>query len=50
VAKKGENSEKWHQSFGGGLWLNGLNVTRQNHLLKKFNEEARIAFGLGFGF
>ena len=22
----GETSNKWHQSVGGGFWLNGLNV------------------------
>ena len=51
VWQKGENSEKWHQSFGGGLWLNGLNViTARITYFKNSNEEARIAFGLGFGF
>jgi outer membrane protein assembly factor BamA len=48
---KGENSEKWHQSFGGGLWLNGLNaLTARLTYFKSASEEARIAFGLGFGF
>ncbi|MFV8369270.1 metallophosphoesterase [Flavobacterium sp. LB2R40] len=48
---KGENSEKWHQSFGGGLWLNGLNaLTARLTYFKSAGEEARIAFGLGFGF
>lgn len=47
----GENSDKWHQSFGGGLWLNGLNViTARITYFKSVDEEARIAFGLGFGF
>ena len=47
----GENSDKWHQSFGGGLWLNGLNViTAKITYFKSADEEARIAFGLGFGF
>jgi hypothetical protein len=47
----GENSEKWHQSIGGGLWLNGLNViTARITYFKSAHEEARIAFGLGFGF
>ncbi|KIA85577.1 metallophosphoesterase [Flavobacterium sp. AED] len=47
----GENSDKWHQSFGGGLWLNGLNViTARITYFKSADEEARIAFGLGFGF
>ncbi|MBG6187356.1 metallophosphoesterase [Flavobacterium sp. CAN_S2] len=48
---KGESSEKWHQSFGGGLWLNGLNaLTARLTYFKSVGEEARIAFGLGFGF
>ena len=48
---KGENSEKWHQSVGGGLWLNGLNaLTARLTYFKSIGEEARIAFGLGFGF
>jgi hypothetical protein len=48
---KGENSEKWHQSFGGGLWLNSLNaLTARIAYFKSADEEARITFGLGFGF
>lgn len=51
VWQKGESSDKWHQSFGGGLWLNGLNVlTARLTYFKSAGEEARIAFGLGFGF
>jgi hypothetical protein len=51
VWTNGENSDKWHQSFGGGLWLNGLNViTARITYFKSADEEARIAFGLGFGF
>jgi predicted phosphodiesterase len=51
VWQKGENSDKWHQSFGGGLWLNGLNVlTARLTYFKSAGEEARVAFGLGFGF
>ncbi len=48
---KGENSEKWNQSIGGGIWLNGLNaLTARITYFKSASEEARIAFGLGFGF
>ncbi len=51
VWQRGENSDKWHQSFGGGLWLSGLNLlTARITYFKNTNEEARIAFGLGFGF
>jgi hypothetical protein len=47
----GETSTKWHQSVGGGLWLNGLNViTARITYFKSMDEEARVAFGLGFGF
>lgn len=47
----GDTSNKWHQSLGGGLWLNGLNViTARITYFKSRDEEARIAFGLGFGF
>lgn len=48
---KGENSDKWHQSFGGGLWLSSLNaLTARIAYFKSADEEARITFGLGFGF
>lgn len=51
VWQKGEVSEKWHQSVGGGLWINGLNVvTGRITYFKSVGEEARIDFGLGFGF
>ncbi len=47
----GEKSGKWHQSFGGGIWLNGLNViTARITCFKSVDDNARIAFGLGFGF
>jgi hemolysin activation/secretion protein len=47
----GDDSNKWHQSIGGGFWLNGLNViTAKITYFKSVDEEARIAFSLGFGF
>ena len=48
----GETSNKWHQSVGGGLWLNGLNVitARLTYFKGTADDQARIAFGLGFGF
>jgi len=47
-----ENSEKWNQSVGGGLWLNGLNsLTARITFFKSFGDDPpRVAFGLGFGF
>lgn len=51
VWANGDTSNKWHQSLGGGLWLNGLNlITARITYFKSMDEEARIAFGLGFGF
>lgn len=48
----GETSNKWHQATGGGLWLNGLNVitARLTYFKANADDEARITFGLGFGF
>ena len=47
----GENSQKWHQSVGGGLWINGLNVvTGRLTYFKSVDDRARITFGLGYGF
>lgn len=47
----GENSNTWHKSYGGGLWLNGLGiVTARLTYFKSEIDKARIAFGLGFGF
>jgi hypothetical protein len=47
----GESSDTWHKSYGGGLWLNGLGVvTARLTYFKSEIDNARIAFGLGFGF
>jgi outer membrane protein assembly factor BamA len=47
----GESSNTWHKSYGGGLWLNGLGiVTARLTYFKSEIDNARIAFGLGFGF
>ncbi|WP_418263454.1 metallophosphoesterase [Flavobacterium faecale] len=47
----GENSSKWHQAVGGGLWLNEINtLTARLTYFKSKEEEGRISFGLGFGF
>jgi hypothetical protein len=51
VWQKGENSDQWHQSLGAGMWLNCLNVLAARiTYFKSPDEEARISFGLGFGF
>ena len=51
VWKTGEISNQWHKSYGGGLWLNGLNVVtaRLTYFVSQ-EDKPRIAFGLGFGF
>ena len=47
----GEDSNAWHRSYGGGLWLNGVGaVTARLTYFKSEIDDARIAFGLGFGF
>ncbi|SEA45739.1 Calcineurin-like phosphoesterase [Flavobacterium gillisiae] len=47
----GETSNKWHQSMGGGIWLNGLNsITTRLTYFKSADDEGRITFGLGLGF
>ncbi len=45
-----EESNKWHNSYGGGFFVNGADLISVN--LGVFNsvEGIRIAFGLGFGF
>ena len=48
---EGEESKQWHQSFGGGLWLNGLGViTARLAYFKSLDDKGRLSFGLGFGF
>jgi hypothetical protein len=46
----GETSNKWHQSVGGGLWLNGINTITARLTFFNGSDGNRIAFGLGFGF
>lgn len=46
----GEQSNRWHQSVGGGLWLNGLDLVTARLTFFNSQDGNRIAFGLGFGF
>lgn len=43
-------SKVWHNSFGGGIWINGTGDLNAN--LSAFNskEGTRVSFGLGFDF
>ena len=46
----GEDSSLWHQSVGGGIWLNGLDLVTARVTFFNSQDGNRIAFGLGFGF
>jgi predicted nuclease with TOPRIM domain len=47
----GENSKKWHQDYGGGLWLNAINtVTARITYFKSPDESGRIIFGAAYSF
>lgn len=46
----GEDSNKWHQSVGGGIWLNGMDLITARLTFFNSQDGNRIAFGLGFGF
>ncbi|WGF92234.1 metallophosphoesterase [Aequorivita marisscotiae] len=43
-------SEKWHNSRGGGLWINGSGGLNANLSLFNSTEGSRLTFGLGFDF
>lgn len=45
-----EDSEKWHNSFGLGFWLNGAGGLNANFSAFNSKEGTRIVFGLGFDF
>jgi len=44
-----ENSKKWHNSYGGGLWLKVAELATVNLGVFSSVEDTRISFGLGFG-
>ncbi|WP_017495220.1 metallophosphoesterase [Flavobacterium sp. WG21] len=47
----GENSRKWHQDYGGGLWLNAINVlTARITYFKSPDETGRVIFGAAYSF
>ncbi len=45
-----ENSKKWHNSVGGGLWINGQGGLGVNFSAFSSKEEMRYSFGVGFTF
>ncbi|MGV0830676.1 metallophosphoesterase [Empedobacter brevis] len=46
----GEDSDKWHSSMGGGLWINGAQSVTATVSYFKGEDPGRIVFGLNFGF
>ncbi len=44
------NSEKWHNSYGGGFWLNSRGGFTLTSSLFHTTEDTRFVFGLNFGF
>lgn len=50
VWQKNETSTVWHNSYGGGLWLNGSGGFNGNFSWFSSKEGSRIVFGLGFDF
>ena len=49
VWMKNENSNKWHNSYGGGLWLKIAEIVTANVGVFNSTEDTRVSFGLGFG-
>ena len=47
---KGENSNKWNNSYGGGFFLNGIELMTANLGVFNSSDGIRVAFKLGFGF
>ena len=47
----GENSKRWHNDFGGGIWLNGINlITARVSYFKSPDEAGRVVLGAAYSF
>lgn len=46
----GDVSDKWHNSYGGGFFVNGAGLISANMGLFNSADGMRFAFGVGFGF
>ena len=47
----GQDSKKWHQDYGGGLWLNAINViTARISYFQSPDEVGRVIFGAAYSF
>ncbi len=49
-AEEIEDSDKWHNTYGGGLFLNAAKVMTGRLTYFQSEDGGRLAFGLGFGF
>ncbi len=45
-----EDSDKWHNSYGGGFFVDGVGIISANFGLFSSDDGLRFAFGIGFGF
>ena len=45
-----DTSEKWHNTFGGGIWINGVNLVTARVSYFYSTDGGRVVAGLGFGF
>ncbi|WP_350286348.1 metallophosphoesterase [uncultured Croceitalea sp.] len=45
-----EDSDTWHNSYGGGFFVNGSDLISANFGLFNSSDGLRFAFGVGFGF
>ena len=46
----GDNSNKWNNSFGGGIFINGANLITGNLSAFNSDDSLRLSFALGFAF
>jgi len=45
-----DSSKKWHNTYGGGFFINAVDVLSANIGAFNSTDGVRVAFGLGFGF
>ena len=45
-----QDSKKWHNSYGGGVFINGVNTMTANLGVFNSNDGLRVTFNFGFGF
>ena len=45
-----DHSDKWHNAYGGGFFINAIDILSANLGVFNSSDGARVAFGMGFGF